>query len=378
MTRLYLSPPHLTGTEATLVQEAIASNWVAPLGPMVDLFEAEFAATVGARHAVALSSGSAGLHLALLHHGIGPGDLVATSTLTFAATAFAIAQAGATPVFIDADADSWNLDPGLLADWLATQGRAGRLPRAILPVHLYGQSADMASILGAADRWSVPVIEDAAEALGSSYRGRAPGTLGTCGIWSFNGNKIITTSGGGMLATDDTALATHVRKLATQAREPAPHYEHREIGFNYRLSNISAAIGVAQLRSLEERVQARRRIFQRYQAGLSDLDAIRFAPEMPWGRHTRWLTCCLIDPARSAADREQVRRLLEAENIEARPVWKPMHEQPVFAGATVVGGEVASGLFRDGLCLPSGSAMTDADVDRVVEIVRRAVSLPRD
>ena len=369
MTRLYLSPPHLSGTEAELVQQAIASNWIAPLGPMVDAFEQEFAAAVGAPNAVALSSGTAALHLALVDLGVGTGDEVVTSTLTFAATAFAIRYTGATPVFVDCSADSWNIDPALLAEWLDDRGKQGRLPKAVLPVHLYGQSADLEPIIAAANKWNVPVIEDAAEALGSDYRGRAPGTVGTFGVWSFNGNKIITTSGGGMLATSDPARAAHVRKLATQAREPAPHYEHREIGYNYRLSNISAAIGRAQLATLDSRVEARRRNFAQYHEALADLPGITFAAEMPWGRHSRWLTCCTIAPELFGSDREAVRLALEAVDIESRPVWKPMHEQPVFAGCETVGGEVASRLFRDGLCLPSGSQMTADDVGRVCEVV---------
>lgn len=374
MTRLYLSPPHLTGREGVLVQQAIASNWVAPLGPMVNAFEEEFAHVVGAGHAVALSSGSAALHLALIHLGIGPGDEVVTSSLTFAATAFAIRYVGATPVFIDSSADSWNLDPELLADWLDVRGKAGRLPKAVIAVHLYGQSADLDPILAAGERWGVPIIEDAAEALGSSYRGRIPGTLGCCGIWSFNGNKIITTSGGGMLVTDDAVFASHVRKLATQAREPAPHYEHAEIGYNYRLSNISAAIGRAQLETLEQRVAARRAHFEAYRAALSDLPGITFAEEMHWGRHTRWLTCCTIDPAQAPTDRERVRLALETVDIEARPVWKPMHLQPVFMGCEMAGGVVSERLFDQGLCLPSGSGMSASDRDRVVAAVRNCWS----
>ncbi|HRP09225.1 MAG TPA: aminotransferase class I/II-fold pyridoxal phosphate-dependent enzyme, partial [Gemmatimonadales bacterium] len=375
MTRLHLSPPHLSGTEAELVQQAIESNWIAPLGPMVDAFEQEFAATVGATHAVALSSGTAALHLALIELGVGPGDEVVTSTLTFAATAFAISYTGATPVFVDCSPESWNIDPGLLAEWLDDRGRKGKLPKAILPVHLYGQSADLEPIIAAAERWGVPVIEDAAEALGSHYHGKAPGTFGRCGVWSFNGNKIITTSGGGMLVTDDARRAARIRKLATQAREPTPHYEHHEIGYNYRLSNISAAIGRAQLVTLEDRVAARRGNFARYHAALGHLNGLDVAAEMPWGRHTRWLTCCTIDAARFGADREAVRVALEAADIEARPVWKPMHEQPVFEGCEVVGGKVASALFRDGLCLPSGSQMTTEDVDRVCAVVRRSAAV---
>ncbi len=370
MTRLHLSPPYLSGNEAELVQQAMASNWIAPLGPMVDAFEQEFAATVGCPHAVALSSGTAALHLALIHLGVGPGDEVVTSSLTFAATAFAIRYVGATPVFVDSSADSWNVDPALLAQWLNDRGRAGRLPKAVIAVHLYGQSADLDPIRASCDQWGVPLIEDAAEALGSDYHGAAPGSLGRAGIWSFNGNKIITTSGGGMLATHDAALAQHVRKLATQAREPLPHYQHHEVGYNYRLSNISAAIGRAQLATLEHRVSARRAHFEHYKAALGDLPGIEFAAEMPWGRHTHWLTCCTIDPQHFGADREAVRLALDAADIEARPVWKPMHQQPVFAGCEMIGGAVADRLFAQGICLPSGTGMTAADLERVVDVIR--------
>lgn len=370
MTRLYLSPPHVNGRESELAQEAIASNWVAPLGPMVNAFEEEFAQAVAARHAVALSSGSAGLHLALIHLGVGPGDEVVTSSFTFAATAFAIRYVGATPVFIDSSADTWNMNPSLLCDWLDRRGRVGRLPKAVIPVHLYGQCADLDPIVTACERWGVSIVEDAAEALGSSYRGRAPGTFGRCGVWSFNGNKIITTSGGGMLTTEDDSFAAHVRKLAAQAREPAAHYEHAEIGFNYRLSNISAAIGRAQLETLEQRVAARRAHFEAYHAALGGLPGIAFAKEMPYGRHTRWLTCCTIDPAQARADREDVRVALEKVDIESRPLWKPMHLQPVFRGCESVGGAVSGRLFDQGLCLPSGSAMSAQDRARVIATFR--------
>ena len=262
--RIWLSPPHLTGSEQTLVMDAMKSNWIAPLGPHVDAFEREFADTVGSPFAVALSSGTAALHLSLLGCEVEPGDEIITSTLTFAATVFPVRYLGATPVFVDADVDSWNLDPALLSQWLEDRARGGRLPKAVVPVHLYGQSCDMASILEACEPWGIPVIEDAAEALGASYHGRAPGSFGRAGVFSFNGNKIITTSGGGMLVTADARLAQRVRKLATQAREPAPHYEHAEVGYNYRLSNLCAAVGRAQLETLDQRVAARRANFAHY------------------------------------------------------------------------------------------------------------------
>ena len=367
--RIWLSPPHVTGAEWSLVADAIESNWVAPLGPHVDRFEQEFAQVVGSPFAVALSSGTAALHLALIECGVQAGDEVVTSTLTFGATAFPIRYVGATPVFVDSEPSSWNLDPQLLAEWLERRARQGRLPKVVMPVHLYGQSCDMERVLKICDRWNITVVEDAAEALGSTYRGSSPGTFGRAGVFSFNGNKIITSSGGGMLVTADPHLAERVRKLATQAREPAPHYEHREIGFNYRLSNVSAAIGRAQLQSLDERVAARRANFAHYAQLLASCPGLSFQPAAPWGNHTRWLTCILIDPSEFGADREAVRVALDAANIEARPVWKPMHQQPVFAGCEVVGGAIADRCFEQGLCLPSGSQLTPSDRERIAGLI---------
>ena len=368
--RVYLSPPHLGGEEARLVADVFASNWIAPLGPHVDAFEAEFAALVGSPHAVALSSGTAALHLALLHLGVGAGDRVIVSTLTFAASANPVRYLGAEPVFVDSEPRSWNMDPGLLEEALADAARRNRLPKAVVLVHLYGQAANLDAVGAACSRHGVPLVEDAAEALGATYRGRAPGTFGVAGIFSFNGNKIVTTSGGGMLVTQDAALATHVRKLATQARDPAPHYEHSEIGYNYRLSNVLAAIGQGQIRLLEDRVAARRRIFEGYARDLGDLPGIGFMPEADWGRATRWLTVITVAPTAFGTDREVIRLALEAENIEARPVWKPMHLQPVFRGSEVWGGDVARGVFELGLCLPSGSSLEEADRQRVVAVIR--------
>ena len=369
--RVFLSPPHLSGLEEDYVANAFATNWVTPLGPHVDEFEKEFAAAVGAEHAVALSSGTAAIHLALLLAGVGPGDEVLVSTLTFVASVNPIAYLGATPVFIDSDRASWNMDPALLEEALDSRARRGRLPRAVVIVHLYGQSADLDAIAAVCARYGVPLIEDAAEALGATYRGRAPGTVGTTGVFSFNGNKIITTGGGGMMVSADRSLVAHARKLATQARDPAPHYEHTEMGYNYRLSNVLAAIGRGQLRVLGERVDARRRNFALYAEALGDLPGVEFMPEAPWGTHTRWLTTLTIDPDEFGANNEAVRLALEAEGIEARPVWKPMHLQPLYAHAPVIGGQVANDLFARGLCLPSGSSLTDADRERVVGVVRR-------
>jgi len=371
--RIYLSPPHLSGLEEAFLKEALDSGWIAPLGPQVEAFEKEFAEVVGAPYALALSSGTAAIHLALLAAGVEPGDEVVVSTLTFAASAFPVLYIGARPIFVDSERRSWNMDPHLLAEFLEKRAKVGRLPKAVILVHLYGQSADIDPIQELCEAYGVALIEDAAEALGSTYKGRSPGTLGVAGIYSFNGNKIITTSGGGMLVSSDAELIAHARKLATQAREPVPWYEHAEVGYNYRLSNLLAAVGRAQLRTLEDRVQARRRIFERYVAGLSDLPGLTFQPEAPWGRHTRWLTVITLDPEAFGRTPEEVRRALEEQGIETRPVWKPMHLQPVFREAETVGGEVAEELFARGLCLPSGSSLSLEDQDRVIEAIRALV-----
>ena len=368
--RIYLSPPHLGSAERGFVAEAFDSNWVAPLGPNVDAFELELAEYTGTSHAVALSSGTAGLHLALLLAGVEPGDVVLGSDLTFVASANAVLYSGAEPVFVDSERDSWNLDPELLADELRRRASTGRLPAAVVVVHVFGQSANLDPILGSCAEFGLPVVEDAAEALGATYRGKSVGTFGRLGVFSFNGNKIITTSGGGMLVTEDSELADRARKLATQSREDAAHYEHDEIGYNYRLSNILAGVGRGQLQVLEERIATRRNIYDFYRQHLGDLPGIEFMPEAPWGRHTRWLTTLTIDPESFGADREQLRLALEQQNIEARPVWKPMHMQPLFSGCEFVGGGVSEELFSRGLCLPSGSNMTDGDLERVVSAIR--------
>jgi pyridoxal phosphate-dependent aminotransferase EpsN len=367
----------MSGREMRLVEEVFASNWVAPVGPQVDAFEREFADAVGAPHALAVSSGTAALHLALQLVGVSRDSEVLVSTLTFAASVNPILYLGAHPTFIDSERVSWNMDPELLSATLDARARSGRLPSAVILVHLYGQSADVSPILAACERHQVPLVEDAAEALGAAYNGsadsssgRAPGTFGKCGIYSFNGNKIITTSSGGMLVSRDEALIAHARKLATQAREPVVHYEHTEIGYNYRLSNVLAAIGRAQLEVLAARVRARRRNFEYYAQMLADLPGISFMPEAPWGRATRWLTCILVEPRLFGADREAIRVALEHERIEARPVWMPMHLQPVFSDYESVGGSVAEEIFEQGLCLPSGSNLTEADLARIVETIR--------
>ena len=357
-----------------MVAEAIASNWIAPAGPHLDAFEREFAAAVGSPHAAALSSGTAALHLALQLVGVGAGDTVFVSTLTFVASVNPVLYLGATPYFIDCERRSWNMDPALLADALEAHARRGRLPKAVVLVHLYGQSADIAAVKQACDRHGVTLLEDAAEALGATCNGGTPGTFGAFGIYSFNGNKIITTSGGGMLVSPSGEAVARARKLASQAREPVPHYEHVEVGYNYRLSNVLAALGRAQLRRLEDRVAARRRVFAVYRDALGDLPGLSFMPEAPWGRSTRWLTCLTIEPDEFGADRDAVIKALAAENIESRPVWKPMHRQPLFDEFGVAGGSVAEDLFQRGACLPSGSAMTTAQLEKVAGTVRRVAA----
>ena len=341
----------------------------------MDAFESELAARAGVRAAAALSSGTAALHLALRILGVGPGDEVWCPSLTFIASVNAAVYQGAEPVFLDVSRSTWTLDPELLVDELALAARRGKLPKAVVPVDLYGQCCDYDAIVGACDAHGVVVVEDSAEAIGATYRGRAAGSFGRCGAFSFNGNKIITTAGGGALVSDDEELVRRARNLASQARDPAAHYEHSQIGYNYRLSNLLAAVGRAQLAVLDERVAARRRNCDRYRELLGDLPGISFMPEAAYGRSIRWLTVILVDPRELGCDREALRLALEHENIEARPVWKPMHLQPVFRGRRVVGGAVAEELFERGLCLPSGSALTDGDLERIAGVVRRACGL---
>jgi pyridoxal phosphate-dependent aminotransferase EpsN len=362
----------MSGDELTLIEEAFRTNWIAPLGPHVDALEKEFADAVGVRHAAAMSSGTAALHLAVRLAGVRPGDEVLCSTLTFVASANPIVYEGASPVFVDSDEATWNMDPALLAQELDDAARRGRLPRAVVLAHLYGQSADLDPILEACRRHGVTLIEDAAEALGASYKGAAPGSRGRMGIFSFNGNKIITTSGGGMFVSDDPSLVQEVRFMSTQARDPAPHYEHSRLGYNYRMSNVLAAIGRSQLRVLRDRVRARRAVFDAYREALKDVPGLSWMPEAPNGESSRWLSVVLIDPEAFGATPEDVRRELEARDIESRPVWKPLHLQPLYRGCRTVGGAVAERLFGAGLCLPSGSQMSAMDLQRVVEGIQRA------
>jgi len=385
--RIFLSPPHMGGEELKFVHDAFESNYIAPIGPMVDAFEQEFSEYVGIKHCVALSSGTAAMHLALRILGIKPGDEVIASTLTFIGSVSPIIFQGASPVFIDADRFTWNMDLNLLYDELKCCASKDKLPKAVIPTDLYGQCADYDQIQKICDSYNIPIIIDAAESLGAKYKNRNAGTAGRASIFSFNGNKIVTTSGGGMLASEDNEVIDHARKLSQQARELLPYYEHTEIGYNYRMSNILAAIGRGQLKVLNDRVAKKRNIFINYQDALDNIPGIEFMPEATYGKSNRWLTVILINQDMFGANNEAVRLALEEENIEARPIWKPMHLQPVFRiknkglnikakkstrktyKARVVGGDVSEDLFKRGLCLPSGTAMIEKDLNRVVNVI---------
>ena len=371
LSRIYLSPPHLDGQERELLLEAFGSNWITTLGPHVDAFEKEICERIGIGHAAALVSGTAALHLALLMLGTKQDDEVICSDLTFAATAYAIQYCGAAPVFIDSDRSTWNMGPALLAEELDACARRGKLPKVVIVVDLYGQCADYDVIKEACQKYEVPIVEDAAEALGSTYRGTSAGKFGEMGIFSFNGNKIITTSGGGMLVSDNGKYIDRARFLSQQARDAAPHYQHSQIGYNYRLSNLLAAVGRGQLERLDEKVAKKRAINQFYRRALADLSGIQFMREADYGRSNFWLTVILISSEKFGADREEVHLALAAENIESRPIWKPMHLQPVFKGCRIRGGSVSEDLFRCGLCLPSGTQLTEEDLERIVTVLRR-------
>lgn len=377
--RIFLSPPHMSGTELQFITEAFESNWVAPLGPHVDAFERELAGYVGVKGAAALSSGTAAIHLALRLLGIGPGDVVFCSTLTFIASAYPILYQGAKPVFIDSEPTSWNMSPSALERAFIDAEKTGTMPKGVVVVNIFGQSSDMAPVLSICDRYGVPVIEDAAESLGATYRGKPSGTLGRAGVYSFNGNKIITTAGGGMLVSDDPAALEKVRFWSTQARDPARHYQHSEVGYNYRLSNILAAIGRGQLRVLGERVKARRAVFERYAAAFSDTDGFDFMPEAPFGTSTRWLTTLTVSPERCGVTAVQLIDALSVQNIEARPLWKPLHLQPLFKGCGYyphdLNNSISDSLFERGLCLPSGSSLTEAEQARVIDYIKKRLQV---
>lgn len=428
LNRIFLSPPHLGTEEINFVKQAFDSNYIAPLGPQVEAFEKEFSKYTGIKHCLALSSGTAAMHLVMRDLGIGADDEVLASTLTFIGSVSPIVFEGAVPVFIDCDETSWNMDPVLLEEELKRCSKKGKLPKAVVPTDLYGQCCYYNRIYALCEEYGVPVVMDSAEAMGARYyaesiRGgdqslnnkgekTAKDTIGIhagvgakAAVYSFNGNKIMTTSGGGILASEDEEMIAHARKLSQQAREPFPHYEHEEIGYNYRMSNVLAGIGRGQLQVLDERVRRKREIFDYYREAMKDLPGISFMPEPEWSRSNRWLSVVVIEPGAFGADRETVRQALEMENIESRPVWKPMHLQPVFQNkrwkpeggslkapvecdhykgraaplansekksypCRVVGGKVSEGLFDKGLCLPSGTVMENSDLDRIIDIIR--------
>lgn len=373
--RIYLSAPHMGGQEIKFIQEAFDTNWIAPIGPNVDNFERELADYVGIEHCAALSSGTAAIHLALIILGVQKGDEVICSTFTFSGSCNPIAYVGATPVFIDSEMDTWNMDPILLEEAIQDRvKKTGKKPKAIILVHLYGMPAKLDEIMSVARKYEIPVIEDAAEALGSTYKGKKLGTFGDMGIFSFNGNKIITTSGGGALVSANAAWIQKAKFLATQARDSAPHYQHSEIGYNYRLSNISAGIGRGQLMVLDERVQQRRANFDFYIKQLGRVPGIQFCHELDGAFSNRWLTTILIDKHVCGVDCEDIRLALEKENIETRPLWKPMHLQPVFKDAFAYERKVAQGLFDSGLCLPSGSNLTETSRNDVVKYTLNTLS----
>ncbi|MDR4216134.1 aminotransferase class I/II-fold pyridoxal phosphate-dependent enzyme [Priestia megaterium] len=376
--RIYLSPPHMNGDEQRYIQEAFESNWIAPLGPNVDGFEKEIASYVGVSEAVAVSSGTAAIHLALSLLGVTKGDTVFCSTLTFIASANPIIYQGAEPIFIDSESETWNMSPQALKRALQDASIEGALPKAVIVVNLYGQSAKMDEILSLCNQYNVPVIEDAAESLGSTYKGKASGTFGKFGVYSFNGNKIITTSGGGMLVSNDVAALQQARFLATQARDSASHYQHSQLGYNYRMSNILAGVGRAQLQVLKNRVEARRQIFERYYQELAGLTGITFMPELSNTKTNRWLTVLTINEKEAGISAAQLVQAFTEQNIEARPVWKPLHMQPLFQGVRYYphseNDDIAQLLFQTGICLPSGSNMTEDDQNRVVKCLKKALN----
>lgn len=374
-TKIWLSSPHMGGTEQRYVQEAFDTNWVAPLGPNVNGFEQDIADYLKTGHVAALSSGTAALHLALIILGIEPGDEVICQSMTFSASANPIAYQKAIPVFVDSEADTWNMSPELLEEAIKDRIKKGKTPKAIIPVHLYGMPAKMDEIIAIAQRYNIPVIEDAAEALGSTYKGKTCGTFGEMGVLSFNGNKIITTSGGGALVTSDEAGKQKAVFLSTQARDAAPHYQHSHIGYNYRMSNIVAGIGRGQMEVLPLRVEQRRKVFEKYRTALGNIPGISFVEEPQGFYSNRWLTTVLIDPKETnGVTRETIRLALDADNIESRPLWKPMHMQPVFSDAPFYGNGLSEQLFENGLCLPSGSNLTDEEFERVISIIKTQFS----
>lgn len=376
--RIYLSAPHMSGNENKYINEAIRSNWIAPLGPNVDLFEKELSEKIGVKAAVAVSSGTAAIHLALLLLNVNKGDKVFCSTLTFVASANPILYQGAEPVFIDSEPDTWNMSPQALKRAFVDAEKEGKLPKAVIVVNLYGQSAKMDDIRSICDSYGVPIIEDAAESLGSMYKGKPSGTFGKFGVYSFNGNKIITTSGGGMLVSNDVDALNYARFLATQSRDPAPYYQHSQIGYNYRMSNLLAGVGRAQLEVLEERVAAKRKIHSIYYKELGNLPGISFMPELKGSISNRWLTTISIEEREFGQTVSGILEKLAIENIEARPVWKPLHLQPLFKFSRFYSHDdrdIASALFENGLCIPSGTGMLEKEQYRVIECIKKLVEI---
>ncbi len=373
--RIYLSPPHMSGHELQLVKEAFASNWIAPVGPDIDAFEKEICGYTGAKHAVALSCGTAAIHLALIVSGVSRGDEVLCSTFTFAGSAFPVTYVGATPVFIDSEEKSWNMDPGLLEEAIKDRKKKGKRPKACIVVHLYGTAANLDAIMEICSKYDIVLIEDAAESMGARYRGKHTGTVAQWGVFSFNGNKIITTSGGGMLIGLDKEQVEQARFLSTQARDPQVHYEHSRIGYNYRMSNIVAAIGRGQLKVLDERVKRKKEIFDLYKKTLADIQGISFMPEPEFSSSNYWLTCITVDPDAAGFSREDIRLALEKENIESRPLWKPMHLQPVYNKHLAYTNGISERLFETGMCLPSGTGLSDQDLNVIIDCITKVNSI---
>jgi dTDP-4-amino-4,6-dideoxygalactose transaminase len=379
--KIWLSPPHMGGSEEKYVKEAFDSNWIAPLGPNVDGFEKDIAKYTQCGHVAALSSGTAAIHLALVLLGVEPGDLVICQSFTFSASANPIRYQGAIPVFVDSEAETWNMCPealesaikACLSGKVSGTSKKGKKPKAIIPVHLYGMPAKMEAIMDVAAKYGIPVIEDAAEALGSSLKGRMCGTFGDLGVFSFNGNKIITTSGGGVLVGQDVEQINKARYLSTQARDPAPHYQHSEIGYNYRMSNVCAGIGRGQMEVLDQWVERRRNNHVFYKEALQDLSGLSFLEEGEGAYSNRWLTTVLVDPGKAGVDRMMIMDALAKENIESRPLWKPMHLQPVFRDYHFFGKNTCGMIFDLGICLPSGSSLTEENLKNIVRILKKVI-----
>jgi dTDP-4-amino-4,6-dideoxygalactose transaminase len=368
--RIWLSSPHMSGEEIKFINDAFESNWIAPLGPNVDAFENEICNYLNIDYAAALSSGTAAIHLALILLGVKSADEVICQSFTFSASANPIAYQQAIPIFIDSEEDSWNMDPNLLEKAIKDRIQKGKKPKAVIGVHLYGQSFKVEDILSICNKYEIPLIEDAAEALGSTYKEKKLGSFGEFGILSFNGNKIITTSGGGMLISKNPDIIQKAKFLSTQARDDAPHYEHSHIGYNYRMSNVLAGIGRGQLKVIEERVKAKRNICEYYKQEIGNLPGIEFQPELNNSKSNKWLTSITIDPKKSNTDREKIRKNLQIENIDSRPLWKPMHLQPIFKGVPSYVNGISEKLFKNGLCLPSGTNLSQKDLERICRIIK--------